>query len=287
MSNAGADTAMEAGGGHKTGAATRVIAAIGVPVAEAIRFAGAMTLLALSAVGWLYKSLVLRRYRFGMPALYSQMVRVGVRSVGVILLVNGCIGLILALQMAPPLVEFGQTDKVANIIAVAVVRELGPLICAIVLTGFAGASITAELGTMVVGEEIEALQAHALNPVRFLVVPRMLATIVCLVVLTVVGEFIAIACGWAISVSLLGIPSGVYIGNTLDQLDLADYLTGLWKSGVFGLLLGAIACHNGLSVKGGAAGVGRATTSTVVLSIVAVIFTDLVFTAMFYKLGWT
>ncbi len=267
--------------------AARLVARIGAPAAEGVRFIGAATLLSTSALGWLYRSLVIRKVRFGRPALYSQMVRVGVRSIAVIVLVNACIGLILALQMAPPLEEFGQTDKVANVIAVAVVRELGPLICAIVLTGFAGASITAELGTMVVGEEIEALQAHALNPVRFLVLPRMLATVLCLVVLTIIGEFVAITGGWTIAVTLLDIPSGVYIGNTLDQLGLADFLTGLWKAAVFGVLLGAIACYNGLAVRGGAAGVGRATTSTVVLSIVSVIFTDLLFTAIFYKLGWT
>ncbi len=260
---------------------------IGAPLASGVRYIGGLTLLVTASVGWIWRSAVLRKVRFGRYALYSQMVRVGVRSLPVIALVSACMGLILALQMAPPLGEYGQTENVANIVAVAVFRELGPLITAIVLTGFAGASIAAELGTMVVGEEIEALEAHALNPVRFLVVPRILATVVCMMVLCVVGDLVAVSAGWMMGVTLLDLPSGVYIQNTIDQLDLDDFLTGVWKAGVFGALIGGIACYNGLRVSGGAAGVGRATTSTVVHSIVSIIFTDLLFTAIFYRLGWT
>ncbi len=236
---------------------------------------------------WLFRSLILRQVRFGRFALYSQMVRVGVRSISVIGLVSFCIGLILALQMAPPLEEFGQIDQVATIIAIAVVRELGPLISAIVLTGFAGASIAAELGTMVVGEEIEALEAHALNPVRFLVVPRVLATTISLVFLCVMAEIIAIGGGWWLGVNLLDIPHGVYKSNTLDILEPVDFFTGLFKAGVFGAIIGAIACYNGLHVTGGASGVGRATTNTVVHCIEAIIYTDLLFTGVFYVIGWT
>jgi phospholipid/cholesterol/gamma-HCH transport system permease protein len=224
--------------------------------------------------------------RFGRGALYSQLVRVGVRSVGIITLVSACIGLILVLQMAPPLDEFGQQSMVANINAVAILRELGPLISAIVLTGFAGASIAAELGTMVVGEEIEAMEAMALNPVRFLVVPRVLATVVGMMVLAILADVVAIGAGAAMGVTMLDIPWGIYKANTLAQAELADFVTGVIKAGVFGLLIGLIACYNGLKVSGGAAGVGRATTITVVHAIVSIIFADLIFTALFYALGW-
>ncbi len=265
----------------------QALASLGEPLVRLLEYVGSATHMTGRMSLWVWRSMVLRRVRFGRFALYSQLVRVGVRSVGVIVLVSACIGLILALQMAPPLQDFGQTDKVANIIAIAVVRELGPLITAIVLTGFAGASIAAEIGTMVVGEEVEALEAHALNPVRFLVMPRVLATVLCTVLLCVVGVFVSIAAGWAAGVTLLDLRSKVYIDDTIAQLDLADFFTGLWKAGVFGGLIGVIACHNGLSVTGGAAGVGKATTNTVVHSIVAIIFTDLLFTAVFYRLGWT
>ncbi|MDX1681730.1 MAG: ABC transporter permease [Phycisphaeraceae bacterium] len=264
----------------------RSLAMIGGPALDVLDFIGGVTYLVLDSATWIGRSLVQRDIRFGRTALWSQMVRVGTRSIGVVTLVAMCIGLILALQMAPPLEPWGQVERVADIIAVAIFRELGPLMSAIVLTGFAGASIAAELGTMVVGEEIEALEAHALNPIRFLVVPRLIATTVSLVVLTVFAELVAVGSGWLIGVTLLEIPSAVYIDNTITQLQLSDFFTGLWKAGVFGLLLGAIACYNGLNVTGGAAGVGRATTGTVVYSIVGIIFTDLIFTALFYVLGW-
>ncbi|MCC7191857.1 MAG: ABC transporter permease [Phycisphaeraceae bacterium] len=272
---------------HRSGAIIRGLNALGRPVVNGIAYIGGLATLLSQTGGWIYRSMILRQVRVGRPAIYSQMVRLGVRSVGVICLVSACIGLILAFQMAPPLAEYGQTEKVANIVGIAVFRELGPLISAIVLTGFAGASVAAEIGTMVVGEEVEALQAHALNPIRFLVVPRVLATIVALLVLCVLGDMVAVISGWITGVMVLDIPSKVYISNTIEQLDLADFLTGLWKAGVFGGIIGGIACYNGLKVEGGAAGVGRATTNTVVHSIVSIIFTDMLFTIVFYKLGWT
>jgi phospholipid/cholesterol/gamma-HCH transport system permease protein len=248
---------------------------------------GGVAYLILDVLHWLTRSVVNRKVRFGRTAVVTQMVRVGTRSIGIVVLVSACIGFILALQMQPPLEDFGQTDKIANIIGVAVFRELGPLIAAIVLTGFAGASIAAELGTMVVGEEIEALEAHALNPIRFLVVPRVIASVVSLVALTVLGDLSAVIFGGVMTVGFLGVPAGIYIDNTLDQLVVNDFLTGLIKAAFFGLILAAIACYNGLKVTGGAAGVGRATTSTVVQTVVSVIIADLIFTTIFYKIGWT
>tara|TARA_B100000959_G_C14985849_1_gene625538 strand:- start:339 stop:908 length:570 start_codon:yes stop_codon:yes gene_type:complete len=188
--------------------------------------------------------------------------------------------------MATPLSNFGQTDKIANIVGVAVLRELGPLISAIVLTGFAGAAIAAELGTMVVGEEIEALEAQALNPIRFLAVPRVIATVVSLVFLTIIGDVVAITTACIVSVELLDVPYELYKANTLAQVSLSDFTTGLLKASVFGLILAAIACYNGLRVSGGAAGVGKATTDTVVQTIVTIIIADLMFTAIFFQLGW-
>ena len=248
---------------------------------------GGVSYLIRDVAVWLLRALAHRRIRIGRTAVSTQMVRVGVRSIGIVMLVSACIGFILALQMQPPLADFGQTDKIANIIGVAVFRELGPLIAAIVMTGFAGASIAAEIGTMVVGEEIEALEAHALNPIRFLVVPRVLATTISLVLLTVIGDLTSVVFGGVMTVGMLDVPYEVYKSNTINQLVVADFISGLIKAAFFGLILSAIACHNGLRVTGGAAGVGRATTSTVVQTVVAVIIADLAFTAIFYSLGWT
>lgn len=256
---------------------------------------GAFTLSTLEQIGrsvhllwatlhWVYLAIVRRRVRIGRTAIVTQTVRVGVRSIFIVSLVSGCVGLILAFQLSPPLDQFGQRELVANIIAVAVLRELGPLIGAIVLTGFAGASITAEIGTMVVGEEIEALEAHALDPVRFLVLPRVAASVMSMTCLGVIASVVSIAASLLISVVVLDIPYATYMNNTLTQAKLIDFLTGTAKAGVFGLLIGLIACSNGLYVTGGAAGVGKATTGTVVQSVVAIVIADLTFTAIFYAL---
>jgi phospholipid/cholesterol/gamma-HCH transport system permease protein len=246
---------------------------------------GSLAWLGYDVGRWMVRSIVLRQVRFGRDALVTQTVRVGVRSIPIVVLVSSSIGMILALQTAPSLADFGQTDKVANLVAVAVLRELGPLIAAIVLTGFAGASIAAELGTMVVGEEIEALDSMALDPVRFLVVPRVLATTLSLLLLAVISDVAAVVAGGLVGVFFLDIAADVYIKNTLDQVKNVDFLTGLAKAGVFGALLGLIACRNGLSVSGGAAGVGKATTDTVVNTVIVVVLADLLFTAVFYAIG--
>ncbi len=247
---------------------------------------GAVYYLIQDVATWIVRSMVNPRVRFGRTAFVTQLVRVGVRATFIVMLVCGSVGLILALQMQPTLSEYGQTDLIANIVGVGITRELGPLIAAIVLTGFAGAAIAAELGTMVVGEEIEALEAHALNPVRFLVVPRICATVIGLVLLTVIADVTAILAGGFVSVSFLGVPYELYKSNTLAAVGVHDFLTGLIKAGVFGLILSSLACYHGLSVTGGAAGVGRATTATVVQAVMAVIIADLMFTTIFYNIGW-
>ncbi len=271
----------------KPGLLTRILEEWGAVWMRSFALVGGVSYLVHDVAYWLLFSFVNPRVRMGRTAIVTQTIRIGFRSIAIIMLVCASIGFILAMQMQPPLAELGQTDKIANIVGVAIFRELGPLVAAIVLTGFAGAAIAAEIGTMVVGEEIEALEAHALNPVRFLVVPRVLATILSLVLLTVIGDVTAVASSGVMTIVFLGVPYEVYKNNTLDQLVPADFLTGLIKASVFGLILAAIACHNGLKVSGGAAGVGRATTDTVVQTVVAVILTDLLFTGIFLALGWT
>ncbi len=267
-----------------SGVPLRAVAAVGGRTLGLIDHIGGAVNLFLDALRWIWRGLTEKRVRIGVPAMASQIIRVGVRSIFIVSLVSGCVGLILALQLAPPLDELGQRDKVANIVGVAVLRELGPLIGAIVLTGFAGASIAAEIGTMVVSEEIEALEAHALNPVRFLVVPRVTATILSMTVLGVLSDVVAIVAAIGVSISLLDIPYSLFMTNMLMQVELVDFLTGVGKATIFGMLIGVIACTNGLKVTGGAAGVGNATTQTVVQCVVAIVIADLVFTAIFYAL---
>ncbi len=246
---------------------------------------GAALFLAWDTLRWTVHGTFAPGVRLGRAAVVSQVVRIGVRSVLIVSLVSGCVGLILAFQLSPPLDDFGRKDLVANIISVAVLRELGPLIGAIVLTGFAGASIAAEIGTMVVSEEVEALEAHALDPVRFLVVPRLIASIVSMTFLAIISSVVSIASALLISITALQIPYANFMQNMLDQAKLVDFLTGVAKGAVFGTLIGTIACINGLSVSGGAAGVGKATTGTVVQCVVAIVVADLAFTAAFYAVG--
>ena len=227
-----------------------------------------------------------RGRRLGWRNLFGQMDRVGIQSIPIVSLVLFCIGAILALQIAPILKEYGMIPKVANIIAIAIYRELGPLMSAIVLTGFAGASIAAEMGTTVVSEEIEALQAQAIDPIRFLVVPRVLATSLMLVCVSVVGDLMGTLGGLAVGQSILNIGYRQYITHTFIALHLRDFITGLVKAGVFGIVISSFACYLGLGVKGGAQGVGKATTQTVVLTIVSLIAIDLLFNTVFYFLSF-
>jgi phospholipid/cholesterol/gamma-HCH transport system permease protein len=257
---------------------------LGGSILHVLDHVGAAVWLFVDTVAWVFKGIASRKTRLGKRAIIAQIVRIGVRSVFIVALVSGCVGLILAFQLAPPLDQFGQKELVANIIGVAVLRELGPLIGAIVLTGFAGASIAAEIGTMVVSEEVEALEATALNPIRFLVVPRVLASVVSMTALAVMADVVAVAAAIGISILVLDIPYSTFMSNLLSQAKQVDFLTGVAKGTIFGLLIGLIACLNGLKVSGGAAGVGRATTGTVVQCIVAVVIADLAFTAVFYAL---
>lgn len=277
----------------RRGIAYRWIAAIGTGVLrlfagirDRIAFIGGLVLLLADVLRRAPLALLFGRSRLGRQALLSQMVRVGVRSIPIIVLVEVFIGVILALQMAPTLDSYGQKEKVADIVGIAIFRELGPLISAIVLSGFAGASIAAEIGAMVEGEEVKALRAMALHPVQFLVVPRVLATATMLVGLAVIADIVGVLGGLITAVGVLKIDHAVYLQATQQAVAHRDFLTGLVKAGVFGLLISLIACYEGLNVRGGAVGVGNATTATVVKSIVALIATDCLFTAFFYSMGW-
>jgi phospholipid/cholesterol/gamma-HCH transport system permease protein len=287
MAEAGARKPGAADGAHAPGVVVRGLSSIGARIFSVLDHIGDVLFLLVDTIHWVWRSTGRSKVRIGWPAIIAQVVRVGVRSIFIVSLVSGCVGFILAFQLAPPLDEFGRKDLVANIISVAVLRELGPLIGAIVLTGFAGASIAAEIGTMVVSEEIEALEAHALNPVRFLVVPRVIASLVSMTALGVIASFVSIVASLVMAMTVLDIPYTTYMSNMLDQAKPVDFLTGVGKATVFGLLIGLIACGNGLRVSGGAAGVGKATTSTVVECVVSIVFADLAFTAVFFALKLT
>ncbi|RJP32331.1 MAG: ABC transporter permease [Phycisphaerales bacterium] len=247
-----------------------------------VRFVGGVSSLLGVTLAWFGRGLIRRRARAAPATFVRQMVRIGVESIGIVVLVQTFIGIILTLQLAPTLELYGQLERVADVVGIAVFRELGPLLTAIVISGFAGASIAAELGAMVEGEEIKALRAHALNPIRFLIVPRFVATVLMLTGLTVLADVVGVAGGLATSMTVLGVSFDTYMSLTREALTLSDFYTGLIKAGCFGAIVAMIASYEGLNVRGGAEGVGRATTQTVVKSIVALIGVDVIFTAVFF-----
>lgn len=267
--------------------ARRATAGLGAAVLGGLRYLGGMAELFGRTARAAWEAAFVRRSRFARKSLAEQMIRVGVRSVPIVMLVQGFIGVILALQISPSLETWGQVGAIADVIGVAGFRMLGPIITAIVISGFAGASIAAELGTMVVTEEIEAMESMALNPTRYLLVPRIVATVTMMVLLTVIADLMIALGGWVASLVAIGPDAAVgYWRRMQQQLRYRDFFTGLAQAGVFGVLVSTIACFEGLRVKGGAAGVGRATTMTVVYSIVAIICAACVFTVIFFKLQW-
>lgn len=220
--------------------------------------------------------------RFKTEHVAFQCVFVGNQSISIVFLVSLFIGMIMAMQIAYLLRKFGVVMYVGSLVGVSVCRELGPLMTAIVIAGRAGAAITAELGTMKVSEEIDALEVMGINPIRFLVVPRILALLIMVPCLTIFADLVGIYGGYLIGHYSVNIPTGLYMNKTIDALAMKDIWTGMLKSVVFALVIGFIGCYEGLCVEGGAEGVGKATTRSVVAAITMIIFTDCILTSLFY-----
>lgn len=257
---------------------------------DSVSYAGGLGYLGYDSARWTLRGL-LRRPPISGQSLAAQMVRVGVKAVPIIALVHLFIGMILPLEMAPILSDYGMQSSIAIVQVKAVFPQLAPIFSAIVLAGFAGAAIAAELGTMVVSEEIAALKMMALDPIRYLVVPRVLACIAMLLCLTIVADLSAWLGGLFVYDSILGSNPMEYYQTSVDNLLSRDVLSGLVKALVFAGLVGLIACHEGLKVSGGAEGVGRATTRSVVFAIVAIIASNMLLTVAFFyiykALGWS
>jgi phospholipid/cholesterol/gamma-HCH transport system permease protein len=212
--------------------------------------------------------------------------RAGTDGLPIVVLINFLVGAILGLQGALQLHRFGADQFLANLVGLSVVRELGPLMTAILVTGRSGAAYAAELGTMTVNEEIDALRTLGQDPQRFLVFPRVLTLLIVLPVLTMVGNVVGCLGGLAIAVVHLEQPVVTYLTALQRAVHLDDVATGLLKSVWFAAAIGLISCQRGLATRGGADGVGRATTSAVVVVLFALVALDAVFTWVFSLLGW-
>ncbi|MBD3291116.1 MlaE family lipid ABC transporter permease subunit [candidate division KSB1 bacterium] len=214
---------------------------------------------------------------------FDQMVLIGVNSIPIVAVICFFVGLILAMQAAYQLERFGASIYVADLVGVSMTREMGPLLTAIIIAGRSGSAIAAEIGTMRVYEEIDALRTMGFNPVQFLVVPRTLALLIMLPCLTLIADFIGILGGFFFAVFSLKISFIRYLNQTIDALVMKDLITGLVKTVVFAIIVAQVGCYQGFSVKGGAEGVGKATTASVVASIFLIILADLVCTMIFYS----
>ena len=235
-----------------------------------------------AAIVYLLVAGIIRRPRIKLGPICEQMVRIGVDAMPMASLTAFSIGLTLAMQAAHSLRDMGATVYVPDLVAVSLLRELGPLIVAIIVIGRSGSAVTAELGTMKVGEEIEALEVMAVNPMRYLILPRFLAMLMMLPVLTVFGNYVGMAGGWLIGVYSLNFQSSAFISRLVEAVELRDLYSGMLKSVVFAWLIITIACYEGLAVSGGAEGVGRATTGSVVYSLLAVLVANAILTALFF-----
>lgn len=218
------------------------------------------------------------RRRFPPPGATSlQAIRIGVDALPIIGLIAFLLGLIMAFQAAYQLRQFGANIFVANLVGISMVRELGPLMSAIMVAGRSGSAIAAELGTMTVGEEIDALRIMGINEIRFLVIPRLYAITITQPALTLLASIIGIFGGYLIGTIYLDLSPSAYIQQTLRAVTIDDLVLGLSKSLVFSWIIVLTGCFCGLRITGGARGVGQATIASVVASIFAIIVTDSIF----------
>ena len=261
-----------------------LVSELGASVTDSLAYLGALAMLSGRAAYYTFVGPFQGKpMRFQTAS--SQAMEVGVRALPILSLITFFIGLILALQAAYELNKLGAMTLVAKAVALSMSRELGPLITAIVVIGRSGSAFAAEIGTMKVSEEIDALEVMAINPVDFLVAPKFLAMIVMLPCLTIWANAMGILGGALFGVTQANFTLGRYIQASLESLYLRDILSGLIKSVMFGVTITAVGCLEGLSTGGGAEQVGRSTTRAVVISILLVVCVDLVFTGIFFFLG--
>jgi phospholipid/cholesterol/gamma-HCH transport system permease protein len=248
------------------------------PRTERLEQLGAMALL----VGDTARDAVRRR-----PSardVVRQMDALGVGSLGIVTITALFAGMVLALQTANALERYGAKQMVGQVVALSLVREMGPVLTALVIAGRVGAGMTAELGSMAVTEQVDALRALGASPLRRLVAPRLIAILVMGPALTLLADLVGIVGGGVVAMAEVGQPFATYWSSSLSGMELGDVVSGVAKSFFFAGFVGVIGCTNGLSATGGADGVGRATTSTVVAASIAILVSDFFLTKLFLLL---
>lgn len=249
---------------------------LGRSVLQNVEEMGKILLLFISVMSWMIRPpLKLRN-------IFKQMEFVGVKSIFVVVLTGTFTGMVMALQGYHGFRMFSAESLVGSTVALGMTRELGPVLTSLMVTARAGSAMAAELGTMRVTEQIDALSVMATNPVKHLIVPRVIAGVVMVPILTIVSDFVGILGGYFVGVIILNINSGIFVKNITRYVELDDIFNGLIKAAVFGLILSLVGCYKGFNTSGGAEGVGRATTEAVVLASVTILVSDYFLTAIMF-----
>lgn len=241
-----------------------------------VRETGKIMILLIQTMSWVF------RPPFQGREIVKQMEEVGVRSFPVVIITAAFTGMVLALQSYTGFKRFGAETMVGTVVALSVTRELGPVLTGLMVSGRIGSAMAAELGTMRVTEQIDALYTLATNPIKYLIVPRFLASVIMLPILVVFADVIGILGGYLVSVQILGTNPTLYVRRTWDYLEINDLSSGLLKAIVFGMIIATISCYQGFSAEGGAEGVGRATTKAVVLSSLTILISNYFITAFLF-----
>jgi len=249
---------------------------LGRKVLDFITYIGAISLFFAKTIFWLFHP----PYRI--KHIIRQAAKIGVSSLPIVSLISLFTGMVLSLQSAYQMQKIQAEMYIASLVALSMIRELGPVLTALIVAGRCGAAITAEIGTMKVTEQIDALETLATNPINYLVVPRFWALLISLTILTIYADFIGIIGGYIVGVYKLNIPHHMYVKMTFEPLTQSDVHNGLYKSFVFAIVICIISCFEGVRAQGGAEGVGKATTSSVVRSFVLIIASDCFLTAFMY-----
>lgn len=258
-----------------------MIASLGKTVIENVQWVKGVSALFGQILYWIFVGPFIQKTAHR-KNIFDQMVFVGIASIVIVFFVDLFTGVVLAMQSAYMLQKMGAELYVASLVAISLCRELSPVLTALVVAGRAGSAIAAELGTMKVTEQIEALETMAIEPVRFLAVPRFLALLIMVPSLTVLGNLSGIFGGFIVGTRSMHINPDLYMQITFKYLELKDIYTGLLKAVVFGIIIALVSCYEGLNAKGGAEGVGQATTRSVVISFILIISADCLLTALFY-----
>ena len=259
-----------------------MLAAIGGFLTGAVTGSGFALVLGLRAGRWIFHPGQMWRRR---TMITRQMYTAGIESLPVTLIVAVFIGFLLALSAGVELAKYGQQAIVGQLVAVSVIREFGPFMTGLILAANVGSSMAAELGTMKVSEEIDALEVMSIDPARFLVLPRLVAMAIMTPLLTIFSDVVAILGGGIIAMTQLGVSWPKYYQNVMVALSLKGIYTGLLKALVFGILIAIVSCAEGLRTSGGAVGVGRATRRSVILCYLLILVFGYFGTAIFYGKG--